>query len=250
MKYSLVLDSGVGGISILKECVKLLPNEHFLYVADNEHLPYGNKSRKNLNQIAYRLILKLVKEYPIKLILIACNTLTASSISYLRSKINLPFVGVEPAIKPAMLFGKGNILVLSTKATLKYNQNLKKIMQKKPKNIYFLTFSHLAQKIDENLKNLDVLEPYLTTLFLPYQNKNIQSVVLGCTHYQFIKKQICVALQNPKLNFFESSIPVAKRVESVLKEQELNQSDEVGSITILCTKKDVLFEQKLKEYLI
>jgi len=145
--------------------------------------------------------------------------------------------------------GQNNILVLSTNATLKYNQNLRLLKKKKPKNIFFVPLKHLAKKIDQNLKNLDALQGYINALFKKFDKKNIKSVVLGCTHYQFIKKQIKTALQNENIEFFESSVPVSRRVEFLLKQEDSLEQENKGSVTILCTKKDTLLEQKLRDYL-
>jgi glutamate racemase len=243
------MDSGVGGIGVLKECIKQLPNEHFLYVADNEHSPYGNKTRKKLNKLSANLIDHYVSKYNIKLILLACNTLTASSIANLRKQFNVPFVGVEPAIKLATEKGKNNILVLSTVATFRYNKNLNKIKKQKLKIIFFLPLKNLAKQIDENLNNLNQLQKKINKLLKPYQNKNINSVVLGCTHYLFVKNQIKTALKQPNLMFYESSVYVAKRVKFLLEQNNRLSQTKKGSVTIFLTKEDHSLKQKLTDYL-
>ena len=246
----LVLDSGVGGISVLKKCLHILPNEHFLYVADNKNVPYGNKNSKKLNKLSLKLIKKYLDDYSIKLILIACNTLTASSIEYLRKKVNIPFVGVEPAIKPA-LKTMGKTLIISTNSTLKYNKNLRTLKKQNLKNIYFLPIKKLAPKIDENLNDLDILQPIINNIMRPYFNENINNIVLGCTHYVFIKKQIQMAFQNSNIIFFDGNEAVANRVKYLLENYELqNKNLEKGSVTIDLTKKDKKLFNKLNELMI
>ena len=248
-EYILVIDSGVGGIGVLKECVALLPQEHFLYVADNLNVPYGNKTKEQLNKLSYNLILHYITNYKIKLILLACNTLTASSITYLRENFAVQFVGVEPAIKLAREKGKNNILLLSTFATLKYNKNLISLKQQNLENIYFLPLKNLAKQIDKNLKNLKLLQNKINKLLVPYVSKNINSVVLGCTHYLFVKDQIKTALKNENIIFFESSIFVANRVKFLLEQNNNTNQNDSGSITIHATKKNIKLKQKLSEYL-
>jgi glutamate racemase len=248
-KHILVLDSGVGGFSVLNECRRLMPSEHFLYVTDTKNASYGNKSKKKLNKIALSTVNNFLKNYDIKLILLACNTLTATSINLLRKKINLPFVGVEPAIKKALEEGKNNILLLSTKATLKYNKKLIALKKQKLKNIYFVPLKNLAKKIDDNLQDLTKLQPYLNKLFKKYVKKNINSVVLGCTHYKFVTNELKTALKNIEITFFESSTAVAKRVQFLLSQANSLNTVGEGSTTVICTKRDENMEKKFVIYL-
>ena len=96
-----VFDSGVGGISVLRELVRLMPNERFLYFGDSANAPYGSRTTEAVRQLTLAAAKKLTSEYPIKALVIACNTATAASVAMLRSDFSLPFVGMEPAIKPA-----------------------------------------------------------------------------------------------------------------------------------------------------
>jgi glutamate racemase len=247
-KFVLVLDSGVGGISVLKECIKLMPNENFLYVADNKHAPYGNKTKRRLNKIALKNILYYTNNYNIKLILLACNTLTATSIEYLRRKTNYTYVGVEPAIKKAVEKGNKNILLISSNATLKHNKKLHMYRQKLSNKTYFYPLKDLAKKIDDNLNDLNAVQPYLDKTFINYKNKNINSVVLGCTHYKFVKEQIKKALSK-NINFYESSVGTAKRVHYLLNKKNALKQFKQANILVFCTKKNLSLNKKLIYYL-
>lgn len=243
--YILVIDSGLGGVSLLNECIKKMPHEHFLYVADNKNSPYGNKTKNRLNKRVLKVLSFYLKTYNIKLILIACNTLTATSIAFFRKKINLPFVGVEPAIKPAVENKSGTILVLTTYATLQYNQKLQ--AYKNNKKVFFLPLKKLAKKIDANLGELETIKPYICKLLKPYKHKNVGAVVLGCTHYLFIKKQIEECFNNT-ITFYETSEAVGNRVEYLLKEKENLLLSGEGSVVLQCTKQDKNFYNKLISY--
>ena len=215
-EWILVIDSGLGGISVLNECIKLMPHENFLYVADNKNASYGNKSKRKIEKQVLRLVERVVNKHKIKLVLFACNTITATAIEYVRSNINLPIVGIEPAIKPALNNQTNNILLLSTVATLKHNNLLIKIKEQNRSNVYFLPLKQMAKKIDKNLNNLININPYVNKVLKKYKNKNINSVVLGCTHYYYIKNAIKQALNSNEIDFFESNLGTAKRVKDLL----------------------------------
>lgn len=248
-EYVLVLDSGLGGISVLKECIKQMPNENFLYVADSKNASYGNKSQARLNKVILKTINNVLKSYKVKLILFACNTATATSIKFIRSKIKLDIVGIEPAIKPAMEKGSNNILLLATKATLKYNNNLIVLKSIKPKNVFFVPLKKMAKKIDNNLNNLCKLESYVNKVLKPYKLKNINSVVLGCTHYNFIKTHIIKSF-NKELLFFESNFATAKRVKFLLNQADNLKISGSKNIKIISTNNKVKLVTKLKKYII
>ncbi len=113
-----VFDSGVGGITIWKEITQLLPNEHTIYLADSKHAPYGQKPKKEIIELSVKNTELLLKK-GCKIIVVACNTATTNAISYLRETYDIPFIGIEPAIKPAALHTKTNAVgILATKGTL------------------------------------------------------------------------------------------------------------------------------------
>lgn len=120
-----MLDSGIGGLHILKECYKLLPNFNYIYISDNANAPYGNKNKKELIEIADDLFKKIIEEFNPMLIVLACNTLTVNCIKHLRRKYKINIVGIEPALKKARING-GDIIIFATQSTLKYYNKLNK----------------------------------------------------------------------------------------------------------------------------
>ena len=113
-----ILDSGVGGISVLRTAVQLLPNENFIYYGDNKNAPYGPKSLEEIRSLSAHAIDHLLDQQ-VKALVIACNTITSAYASILREKVDLPVIGMEPAVKPASLArGDGKVLALATRATL------------------------------------------------------------------------------------------------------------------------------------
>lgn len=214
-----IFDSGIGGTTTLNEIKKLLPNEDFIYYADSKNNPYGSKSTEELYSIVKNIVDYLIKK-EVKLIVIACNTATTKCINKLRENYkNIPFIGTEPAIKVACDNNYKNTLVLATPGTIKSErtQELVNKNKKTNQNIYLLSCDYLANAIERNDSNeIDsLLYKYLT----PYKDKNIDSIVLGCTHYPLIKDKIQSYFKDAVI--IDGNIGVAKRVKYILETNNL-----------------------------
>lgn len=201
-----IIDSGLGGLFVLNECVKICPNAHYLYFADNKNIPLGNKTKRKLNKLAKINCEKLIA-MGCNIIVLACNTLTASSIGFCRKTFpKTIFIGIEPAVKPAIKTCE-KALVLTTCATKKHSKLLKRF--KNEKKLYFAPQKHLAWQIENN-KKITFSNKLLKTKF--------DGCVLGCTHYNFIKETITKEFGIN--NFFEASPGVAKQLKRVLINEE------------------------------
>ena len=198
-----VVDSGLGGKNILWACERLMPNENFVYFADTKNAPYGNKPRRELLKIAENLVQNVLDIYDPKIIVLGCNTLTAVAIKHLREKFkDVVFVGTEPAIKPALKkYSKNEVVLFATKNTCKYYKNIKKIYIK-----------NLPKLIDENINNLNVINPILIKYFLKKKYKNIKGIILGCTHFIYLKENLNNIL-GKNIEFFDNSEGVARQVK-------------------------------------
>ncbi len=249
-RFVLVIDSGVGGISVLNQCIKLMPSENFLYVADTKNAPYGNKSKQSLQKTVLNLVKNYLEEYDIKLILFACNTITATTINFIRSKIKTDIVGIEPAIKPAVEYGDRHILLLSTVATLKHNKMLRKYKHKNLKGVHFLSLKYMAKHIDSNLEDLTKINSYVKRALTKYKKTSINSVVLGCTHYEYIKEHLKFALNNKDLQFFESNLGTARRVKQLLVTNNDLKKEGNGHIMLFETKAYEAMLNKLWNYIV
>jgi len=208
-----IIDSGIGGKGIEKEIKKLLPSVKLFYLADTKNFPYGNKRISTLNQILEKNITQLMGRGA-KIIVLACNSATVSSIKYLRSKFIIPIIGVEPAIKTASeITNTKNIAVFATPITSKSeatNQLIKEYCQ--DITVYKIPFLDLAGQIERGeTKNitLEVMEKWLR-----YENKNIDTIVLGCTHYTLIKPQI-QTIVGKNIKIIDSNTAVARQVKKV-----------------------------------
>ena len=199
-----VIDSGVGGASILKAMVSVLPDENFVYLADTKNAPYGDKNKKVIIKLTLDLVDFLVQKRAIKMLVVGCNTMSAVAKKEILAKFpSLPCVFVEPPIKTAIDKGKKNILVLATKTTLKFNKTLQyyaNLSSLKGVKIHKLFIKELAQNIDNQPHLVDEL------LKRKIKNKNFDAVVLGCTHYNFIKRNLSKILPHAEIISCEKNV--------------------------------------------
>lgn len=210
-----MFDSGIGGLTVLKELRKLLPNENYIYYADSKNNPYGEKSDEELMSIVTGIVDFLISK-EVKIIVIACNTATTRCINRLRKMYpNMIFVGTEPAIKVACDKNFKNTLVMATPGTIKSERTheLVKLNKRKDQNITLLPCKGLADAIESG--NKDRVNKVLHKLLDKYTNQNIDSIVLGCTHYPHAKKNIKEIFPNAKL--IDGNKGVSKQVKRQLE---------------------------------
>ncbi|MBR3898420.1 MAG: glutamate racemase [Bacilli bacterium] len=211
-----VFDSGIGGFSILEKLLEVLPDENYIYYKDSKNCPYGSKSDEELLKITTDIVSYFDKKN-VKLVVIACNTATTKCIRKLRELFpNIIFVGTEPAIKVACDRGDKNILVLATPATISSDSvdKLVKNNQKDDQNIFLQACDGLARAIED--KDDKLINGILSDILNNYKDKNIDSVVLGCTHYSFVKDEISNFL--PGAELIDGSLGVARQVKRKLEE--------------------------------
>lgn len=214
-----MFDSGIGGLTVLKELRKLLPNENYIYYADSKNNPYGEKSDEELMSIVTGIVDFLISK-EVKIIVIACNTATTRCINRLRKMYpNMIFVGTEPAIKVACDKNFKNTLVMATPGTIKSERTheLVKLNKRKDQNITLLPCKGLADAIESG--NKDRVNKVLHKLLDKYTSQNIDSIVLGCTHYPHAKKNIKEIFPNAKL--IDGNKGVSKQVKRQLESHNL-----------------------------
>lgn len=231
-----VFDSGVGGFSILEKLLQVLPNENYLYYSDNKNNPYGDKSDEELFNIVSEVV-EYLKDEGCKIIVIACNTATTKCMKQLRKKYNdMLFVGTVPAIKVACDNNFKNTLVMATPATIESERcdELVRDNKRDDQNIYLVSCDGLANAIELGKK--DLVDNILKSIFDSYRDKNIDSIVLGCTHYPFVKNEILE--QMPGVELLDGSMGVAKEVKRQLENNNLiNDTDIKGKVYVVNSKK-------------
>lgn len=235
-----VFDSGIGGLSILNELKTVLPHENFIYYGDSKNCPYGEKNDEELMDIT-RGIVRYLKSEGCRLIVIACNTATTRCMKRLREEFaELVFVGCVPAIKMASDQNFKNTLVMATPATIESERTheLVRDNKKDDQNIYLVPCFGLASAIERDDKS--EINNILQNIFFEYKDKGIDSIVLGCTHYPFIKKEILE--QMPGVTLLDGSRGVANEVQRQLTNHGmLNESDTQGDVKIINSKDTSVF---------
>lgn len=226
-----IFDSGVGGISILKELVKLMPNENYIYLGDSANAPYGTKTLEQVVELVNNDA-KYLYEKGIKALVVACNTATSAGIQILRAHYtDIPVIGIEPALKPAVLFREHpTVLVMATPMTLK-EKKFHALMQRfeTEAEIVPLPCPGLMEFVERGELESDELEQYLKELFAPYDK--VDAVVLGCTHYPFVRKMIQKVLGEETV-LFDGGEGTARETRRQLEERGwLNPSQKKGKVT-------------------
>lgn len=190
--YIAVFDSGVGGISVLRHLRRLMPGERYLYFGDSANAPYGTRATEEVRNLTLAAVEKLLEEYRIKALVIACNTATAAAVKDIRAKYpNLIVVGIEPALKVAAdHFPGGRVGVMATEVTLredKFDTLLHRFDESC--SVAKIPAPGLVELIEHGKEDSAETEALLRTILTPYKD-TLDALVLGCTHYPFAKKAI------------------------------------------------------------
>ena len=212
-----VMDSGVGGLSILKEIIKKLPNESFIYLADSQNCPYGSKNSDEIYKLSKRLVKFLIKK-KVKLIVIACNTITVACLDKLRKDFpQIPIIGTVPVVKTASKLTKNRrIGILSTQQTAKskYQKDLIKKFTKSLK-ILNLGTDKLAPLIENKRGNKIAINKILKAEIKPFINFKIDVLALGCSHFPFLKREMQKIL-GKKVLILDSSGAIARQTKRII----------------------------------
>lgn len=237
-------DSGVGGLSVLKEALKVMPNENYIYFGDSKNAPYGMKSAKEVRDLTFKAV-EFLLDKGVKGIAIACNTATSAAVAELRRVYpDLPLVGIEPALKPAVeLNNEGDILIMATAMTLK-EEKFKKLMEryKERASIIPVPCPGLMEFIEEGKFQGEEIEEYLLDKINTYKRGKIASIVLGCTHYPFIKETL-IKIVGEDVAIIDGGLGTARELKRRLSDSGLlTNSNNKGSIEIInsSNKKEVV----------
>ena len=233
-----VFDSGVGGISVLRELVALMPNENYIFFGDSANAPYGTKTLEQVVELVRREA-EYLYDKGVKALVVACNTATSAGIQILREHYrDIPVIGIEPALKPAVLFREHpTVLVMATPMTLR-EKKFHGLMQRfeTEADIVPLPCPGLMGFVERGELKSEALEEYLRNLFAPYEK--VDAVVLGCTHYPFVKNMIQKVLGEQAV-LFDGGEGTARETRRQLENRGLiNPSEERGK---------VVFENSAKE---
>ena len=216
-------DSGIGGISLWMTVNEILPNENTVYLSDSRNCPYGNKPIEYLNEICVKNTEFLISK-GCKIIVVACNTATTNSISLLRKKFDVPFIGIEPAIKPAALNSvSGKIGILATKGTLSstlFSQTSSSHLDEV--ELIKKDGDGLVELIEKGIFDGRDLNNLLIKYLKPMIDFGVDQIVLGCTHYPFIKPHIKKIVKD--INVIDCNEAVALQLKNILEINKLINS--------------------------
>lgn len=213
-----LFDSGIGGTSIWKEIHHLLPNEDTIYLADSINAPYGEKSKEEIIHLSCKNT-EFLLNLNSKIIVVACNTATTNAIKELRAKYDVPFIGIEPAIKPAALNSQTHkIGILATKGTLNSELFYKNVEQFQDIQIMEQVGYGLVELIENGAINSSEMKALLNKYLTPMIDANIDYLVLGCSHYPYLIPQIQKII--PKnIKIIDSGEAVAKQTKNILTDK-------------------------------
>lgn len=242
-------DSGIGGITVLYEALKLLPKEDYIYYADVLHVPYGVKPKNEVRKYVFDAIEFIVKQ-GVKALVIACNTATSIAIEDLRLKYNIPIIGMEPAVKPAVEKNKDNnkrVLVTATPLTLK-EEKLRNLIAKLDNEhiVDLLPLPGLVEFSERLEFDENVVLPYLKKQLYSYDLEKYETVVLGCTHFSFYKDMFR-KLFLPSVNIIDGNIGTVKHLKRTIEKENLLNNGS-GKITFYSTGTEVKDSMELEKF--
>ena len=231
-----IFDSGVGGLTVLEECIKILPNEDFIYFGDIARAPYGSKDVETIVGYAKEICKFLIKK-DIKAIVVACNTESAYALDEIKSMVNCPVIGViEPGARNAANESLSkNIAVIATEATIKSKAYTKSINKYGNFNVVEIACPEFVPIIEDGIKDIASLRLYIKNYLSEIKATNIDTLVMGCTHYPHIEKYIREFL--PRIQFINPAKETAKDLLNILGRELRCEKNEKGNITIYCSKK-------------
>ena len=225
-----MFDSGVGGVSVLREAVKMLPGEQFIFYGDTLHAPYGTKTKEEVLSLS-RCVAEKLMDMGAKAIVIACNTATSAAARELRAMYDLPIIGMEPALKPASLLHRdGYVLSLATPGTIK-GEKYQQLLEKYGEGVESLPCPGMMEFVEKGETDTESLHRFLTDLFAPYKGKMPEAIVLGCTHYVFLKRAI--QRHFPGVPLIDGNEGTVRQLKHKLEERGILAAENKGGVRFL-----------------
>ena len=230
-----IFDSGMGGVSLLRDARLLLPNENFIFYGDNKNAPYGDRSEEEILSLTSSAADYLV-EHGVKALVLACNTATSASINILRRKLAVPVVSIEPAIKPACeRAGEGKVFMLATAATTRlarYRALLERMPD--PSRVINIGLSGMVARVERGETEIGAYDDILDTYLEPYFGETADAIVLGCTHYVFAGEAIreyFLRRFKGECRLFDGNRATARQLGRVLERNGLLNPEGSGEVT-------------------
>ncbi len=243
-----VFDSGIGGLTVLKEAAKELPWEDYLYYADTRHVPYGTKLKNQVRGYIFEAVEFLAKQ-GVEALIVACNTATSIAINDLRERYDFPIIGMEPAVKPAVEKADDRkVLVFATPITVR-EKKLHDLVERldSEQSVDLHALPGLVEYAEKFIFDEDTIIPYLNNELSRYDLNQYSSVVLGCTHFIFYRKHFR-ALLPQGVEIIDGNLGTINRLKTVLKDRKPCLGG-CGSMTFYCSGEKDTDESKYRRYL-
>ncbi len=216
-----IFDSGIGGLTVLKRIIEILPNEKYIYYADTNNVPYGTKPKEEVKKYINNAIDFLISK-KVKAIVIACNTATSIAVKELREKYSVPIIGIEPAAKPAVENrGEKRVLIMATPTTIR-EEKLKLLLEVLNATEYvdLVAMPELVEFAENKDFDSEKVEAYIKKELQEYNLEDYSELVLGCTHFPFFKKLLSKIFNN-NTQIIDGGEGVAKRLSNILNENNM-----------------------------
>lgn len=220
-----IFDSGMGGISVLGEAIRYMPTENYIYYGDSLNAPYGIKTKEEIIELSEHICNYFI-EKECKAIVIACNTATSVAAEYLRSRYSIPVIGIEPALKPAVeKLETGAILVMATEVTLK-EEKFKQLMDRtaQDREVIKLACPSLVTLVENGITEGVEAEEAIRACFAEVDVSRVTGVVLGCTHFVFLRKAVRNVLGN-QVALFDGNGGTVKHLLEILEKNHLHDHE-------------------------
>ena len=243
-----LFDSGIGGTTVWKSLNNLLPNENTIFLADSANAPYGQKSKEEIIALSKKNMEWLIN-HNVKAVIVACNTATTNAISELRKNYSIPIIGLEPAIKPAALNTKTKkVGVLATQGTLQ-SKKYTEAQTLYPDITFFNQIGYqIVQMIEDGLLHTSKMDILLRSYVQPMINEGIDYLVLGCTHYPYLKPLLKEFVPE-NIKIIDSGDAVANRTFKMLQENNLLKTDNIkGSYSFYTNKNEATLQSFIDEF--
>ena len=230
-----IFDSGVGGLSVAREIRERLPSESLLYLADTAFCPYGGRPLDEIRVRSVGAVAELVR-HGVKTVVVACNTATGAALELLRAEFALPIIGLEPAVKPAVASSATRrVGVMATAATLQ-SERFQRLVDAFARNVQLVAqpCPGLVEIVEAGETDTERASVTLRTLLAPFRAAEVDTVVLGCTHYPFLRDAVA-AIMGPSVRVVDSGRAVARQLERVLLQHDLMAPEGTPNIQVLTT---------------
>jgi len=244
-----IFDSGVGGLTVLAEIRKTLPNENIIYLGDTKNFPYGSKSKEEIIEFAIQNVKTLI-EKQVKVIIIACGTATSQALDVLKQKFDIPIIGIiEPTVEYVKNQNYQDIGVIATEGTIRSGAWEQKLKEKMPDiKVTNKACPMLATIAEEGKAQSPEGRQVIKEYMVPFKEKHIDKIILGCTHYPIYEKIIREEL-GYEVELINTGVTVSKYLQKYLKENNLENNEISKTEKIFLTKPEKEFKKIAKNIL-